>query len=220
MKYRLPRKVKKAIKKENRELVKKYPFLVPRSALTGTPIEYYDYTWKAWESEMPVGWWKRWGKAYCEDFAQVCKEEGIDLNDVFSYQVKEKFGGLRNYLNICPRSWNEHEYAWEYISEHTCVKCGKFPSPLRDDGWVSAYCDNCHTNKMFKTDDKDYIIDNYPKNRLLEYISYISYKDDKKVENWIDMKPYYDKIGWKYTQDDLISREEMKKYEETVVDWR
>lgn len=58
--------------------------------------------------------------------------------------VKEKYSGLRVYIAGYPKGWSEHEYAWEYISEHTCMKCGKFPSPVIDDGWISCFCNNCY----------------------------------------------------------------------------
>ena len=39
---------------------------------------------------------------------------------------------------------------WEYISEHTCINCGKFPAPMRYNGWISprsTTASQCATHK-------------------------------------------------------------------------
>jgi hypothetical protein len=62
------------------------------------------------------------------------------------FQIKEKFGGLRYYLDSCP----EELYAQvnnliddaEEKSYITCETCGK-PGIKRGGGWISIRCDEC-----------------------------------------------------------------------------
>lgn len=110
--------------------------------------------------------------------------------------VKEKFGGLRVYHNGMPEEWDSHEHAWEYISEHTCVKCGKFPVPMRNDGWISPWCDECFKEHLNNRDEE--YVDRWTidkDSRLLEYLVINYSSKEKDWQEIIDMKPYYDKIG-------------------------
>lgn len=55
-------------------------------------------------------------------------------------QIKEKFGGLRFYLNGYSPSISPLVDAAERKSERTCEQCGK-PGSRRDNGWVATLCD-------------------------------------------------------------------------------
>ena len=207
-KYRLPRRVKKEIQKRNRVLIEKYPFLFPRYAWTGKKVDDFDYSYNAIEGSIPQGWWKLFGIKLCEDLKNVCLENKVSLNDIIITDVKEKYGELRIYMSGYPETWEEHETAWEYISSHTCVKCGVFPVPTIDDGWVCPWCEECHTSENYNS----LIIPDWD-GRVLEYQvikSYTPGNDDYKL-TWIDMKPYYDKIGWKYNENNLILKAEIEE---------
>ena len=129
---------------------------------------------------------------------------------------------MRAYNNGAPEEWFSHEYAWEYISEHTCVKCGKFPSKMRYDYWISPWCDKCFGSQETLVDmvhPDELTIDE--DGRLLEYLEIGEYSRNGFRNKLIDMKPYYKKIGWEFTDEDLISREEAeelykKREEETL----
>jgi hypothetical protein len=61
-------------------------------------------------------------------------------------QVKEKFGGLRFYIDSCPEdTWSAVQ---QRISEaeaesfRTCESCGA-PGSVRGGGWVKTLCDKC-----------------------------------------------------------------------------
>ena len=196
---------------DNKEIIKKYPFLLPRNVWTGEPFDDFDYSYNELEISIPEGWWKRWGIQYCEDFLNYLKKENIDPNEVYIEQAKEKYGGLRVYLNIFPKNWYEHEYAWEYISEHTCIRCGKFPVRLRDDGWISPYCDDCFRKAHPKSSEES--LEKWTcdpnKGRMQEYLLYHIYKNGEEFDRTIDMKPYYKMIGWDFKQEDLISVNEL-----------
>lgn len=86
----------------------------------------------------------------------------IDLNKDLSYlipnytlyQVKEKFGTLRYYIeyNGVPQNILEIvkkliSYA-EYLSSTTCEYCGVRENvKLRERGWVKTLCDKCDSGK-------------------------------------------------------------------------
>lgn len=198
-------------KEEIKNLIKKYPFLLPRNVWTDRLDKDYDYSYCRFKGEIPNGWWERWGLIYLDDLKEVL--EKYNTVDKFRFsQVKEKYGGLRAYNMGAPEEWFSHEYAWEYISEHTCVKCGKFPVKMRYDGWISPWCDKCfegESSVIDEVDPEDISIDG--EDRLLEYLVINHYSKDGDYQDIIDMKPYYDKIGWKYTDKDLISKEELEK---------
>lgn len=197
-----------------KELIEKYPFLLPRNVWTDKLDDNYDYSYCWFKDDIPEGWWKFFGLAYLDDLKEVLEKN--DFLDKFRFsQVKEKLGGLRAYNNGAPEEWFSHEYAWEYISEHTCVNCGKFPVKMRDDGWMYPLCDECfreaHSNlndDEFKKYSEKWTIDK--DSRLQEYLVINHFSKDGDYQELIDMKPYYEKLGWNFTKEDLISVEEFK----------
>lgn len=194
-----------------KELIEKYPFLLPRNVWTDKLDDDYDYSYCWFKDDIPQGWWKFFGLVYLDDLKEVL--EKYDFLDKFRFlQVKEKYGGLRAYNGGAPEEWFSHEYAWEYISEHTCVECGKFPVPMRYFGWVSPYCEEHAWNGREWTDEeKKKITEKNWDGRLLEYLVINHFSKDGDYQEWIDMKPYYNKLGWKYTNKDLILKDELEK---------
>ena len=213
-----PRKLKKKIKKENKKLIQRYPFLMPKNVWTGKDVENFDYTWNEFESGMPKGWWKRFGKVLCEDLREVLLKYDY-LNEYFPVQVKEKYGGLRIYDNGTPKEWDQHLRAWELISEHTCAICGAFPVPMRHDGWIIPECDRCFRQRLeerFKKNDDVETIEKFAvkvteewDGRMPEYVFTRIYDKDGDHLEEVNMLPFYDKIGWKYTEKDIVLREEL-----------
>ncbi len=204
-------------KLENEKLIDRYPFLQPRSIRTGEIPEDFNYDYCCLKDEIPDGWWKKFGVLWCEDFLNVCKESNIDASKIYIVQAKEKFGQLRVYLNGYPNKWHDHEYAWDYISEHTCIKCGKFPVKMRNDGWISPWCDDCFKEQHQKLSDAQLKMCDYVdifKGRLVEYIKYQiteknKYGDYETRNVYVDMKPYYRLLN--YDMKDIVSKEEMDK---------
>lgn len=128
----------------NRELIEKYPWLLPRNRWTDEEIEDFDYSWTELDA-MPEGWRKAFGLEMCEEIQKLL--EGA--NYVYKYrvlQIKEKFGSLRWYDNSVPESIRERLNAiikkYEDISERTCVNCGA-PATKISTGWISPWCDKC-----------------------------------------------------------------------------
>ena len=84
--------------------------------------------------------------AYHRARGHTTTEEFEEKFQVRAVQVKEKFGGLRFYVN------NEDEYIRgliamaESFSFRTCEDCGSPGSP-RAGGWIRTLCDGCHVAK-------------------------------------------------------------------------
>ena len=84
--------------------------------------------------------WKRRG----EQFKDLSDEEFDEEHQTVAVQVKEKFGGLRFYVN------NEDDYVRgaismaESMSYRTCEECGD-QGKGRSGGWIRTLCDECHS---------------------------------------------------------------------------
>ena len=198
----------------NKELLKKYPFLVLKNVWTGEVMDQSDKEnfYIEFRYDIPEGWWNCFGIPFLDDIKEIMDKYNMDYEKFMFTQVKEKFGGLRVYHNGMPEEWFSYEHAWEYISEHTCVKCGKFPVPMRYFAWISPYCDeHAWEDKQWSEEEKKEITERNWDGRLQEYLVINYYSKDGDWQEWIDMKPFYNKIGWKYTEKDLISKDEIVK---------
>jgi RNA polymerase-binding transcription factor DksA len=63
--------------------------------------------------------------------------------DRHSYQVKEKFGGLRFYIGGAEKEIHDRITKAEAESYHVCEVCGE-PGKLRQTGWVLTLCAPCY----------------------------------------------------------------------------
>lgn len=128
----------------NKELVEKYPFLLPRHWKTGDVDVDYDYTWTELD-DMPDGWRNAFGEQMCNEILH-CLEKADYVDQYRILQIKEKYGGLRWYDSGAPDSiYDELDSIIEKyttMSERTCVVCGK-PATVMSLGWICPYCDDC-----------------------------------------------------------------------------
>lgn len=116
---------------------------------------------------------------------------------------------LRLYDFGAPEEWFDHLYAWEYISEHTCVVCGKFPVPMRGFSWISPYCDiHAKSDKEWRQEQENDLTEKNWEGKVQEYITIKTYSSDGETEKKIDMKPFYDKIGYNYEKCGFAKEEE------------
>ena len=76
-------------------------------------------------------------QTYCDEK----KSQGEDFQ-VVAVQVKEKFGGLRFYVDGGDEYTNGLIRAAEDASYETCEDCG-VPGTLRKGGWWATLCDKC-----------------------------------------------------------------------------
>lgn len=94
------------------------------------------------------GWYDLIDKL-CADIDQLFKDSGLpDDKYPTAVQVKEKFGGLRFYMNAVDKSIFSQIFALisaaEQQSEIICEKCGS-PGKIRHGGWWKCLCDKCST---------------------------------------------------------------------------
>lgn len=128
-------------KEYNKQLVEKYPFLLPRNRWTGKVPADYDYSYTELDA-MPDGWRKAFGEPMCEEIKQELEEKG-SLHQYRISQIKEKYGELCWYDFGCTtKILREIIPKYEKLSTRTCIKCGK-PATRITLGWISPYCDDC-----------------------------------------------------------------------------
>ena len=135
---------KKRIRLKNKQLCKRYPFLISRNVWTGKIIKNnYDYTQL---DEFPKGWLKAFGYQMLEEIREDCIEHDY-LDKLIVFQIKEKFGGLRVYVNFHIKELDELIDKAEQKSFSVCEKCGSEENvttkPNRPYGWILTLCDNC-----------------------------------------------------------------------------
>lgn len=178
---------------QNKKLIQDYPFLLPRNVFADEISDDYDYTWTLLDN-MPKGWRIAFSIPFCEDLKQVLLRNNA-LEDYHILQIKEKYGQLRWYDNA-PEEWNEHMYAWEYISEHTCIECGEFPVPMRYFSWISPYCDeHAWCNREWSEEQKQELTEENWNGHLPEFITYKRFSKNGEEIVQIDLKPYYQKLN-------------------------
>ena len=131
----------KTTKEQNKKLVERYPFLLPRNRWTDKVSKDYDYSYTELD-EMPDGWRIAFGRDICEEIRDELERAGY-LDRYRITQIKEKYGTLRWYdFGHTERIGREIIPKYEKISAHTCICCGK-PATRITLGWISPYCDNC-----------------------------------------------------------------------------
>lgn len=141
------RKRKKKLQIQNRKLIKRYPFLMPRSRWTDKVSKDYDYTYTELDA-MESGWRKAFGIQMCEEIRQ----ELIKFNFLYKYrimQIKEKFGELRWYDWCVPKDSHLDDIINKYtlLSRQICYNCGAPGKVIDDGGWLVTLCPKCY-NKM------------------------------------------------------------------------
>lgn len=193
------RQKKKKIKNENRILIERYPFLIPRNWEGDIPKNYnYLYTKL---DDMPRGWKKSFGVIMCEELREILLKENM-LDDYYFSEVKEKYGRLCIYDNGSNRELQDILLKYEYISEHICIICGKFDVTLFDDGWVCPYCDNCFIERK-KEEHYRYLDYNERKENPFNKDKAMKFKlDDEPLQTSIHMESM-GKNGCKHWDIDL-----------------
>ena len=128
---------------KNKELIKKYPFLLPRNVWTDKVLEDYDYSYTRLD-EIPDGWRIAFGEQLCEELKDALLQAGY-LDKFRFTQIKEKYGTLRLYNNGCNKEAWDVINKYEALSARTCIVCGK-PATKISQGWICPYCDKCGDN--------------------------------------------------------------------------
>ena len=104
----------------NKKLVKKYPFLLPRSCWTGKVPKDYDYSYTEYGC-LSKGWKSGFGEFWLEDLREALIK--TNFMDKFMFmELKEKYGSFRQYCNGAPEEVHEVIRKYEYISEYNKKK--------------------------------------------------------------------------------------------------
>jgi ribosomal protein L37E len=77
----------------------------------------------------------------CEDIDEIVKREG--WTDFSVDQIKEKFGGLRFYINGANKEIFDLINEAEAKSFNICERCGKKGVAYVSYGWVKTLCSKC-----------------------------------------------------------------------------
>lgn len=134
--------VTEEIREYNKQLIAKYPWLLPRNRWTGEVIDDYDYSYTELD-DMPDGWYAAFGEQMCEEIQQELNMMEPDIANTFRImQIKEKFGFLHFYTNWLTDQIREIIYKYEEISKYTCIRCGA-PATQITTGWICPFCDKC-----------------------------------------------------------------------------
>lgn len=126
---------------KNKELIEKYPWLLPHNRWTDKVDEKYDYSYTELDA-MPDGWLNAFGEDMCEEIQQALNELGEQANTFRIMQIKEKYGSLRFYTNWNTSKISNIIHKYEQISRYTCIKCGAPATRVTTD-WISPWCDEC-----------------------------------------------------------------------------
>jgi hypothetical protein len=83
----------------------------------------------------------------CEDLEPLVAELEQASGSPFEVlQVKEKFGGMRVYVNDANDAIRQRIETAIQESFHTCEVCGQ-PGTLREGGWIKTLCDEHATER-------------------------------------------------------------------------
>jgi len=83
-----------------------------------------------------------WFKLIDQLSADITLLDERDGSQTIAVQVKEKYGGLRFYIESGTDAVIEAIDKAEDLSLKTCEYCGE-PGTTRDEGWVYTLCDAC-----------------------------------------------------------------------------
>ena len=143
-------KLPKSLSKEqldNKALVEKYPFLMPRNVFSDEIPEDYNYSYTKLD-QIPYGWRHAFGLAMMEEIRLAL---GKHIHAYRVNQIKEKYGTLRWYDNGGNDKVHEVVRKYGTMSGLTCIDCGKHATRISF-GYILPFCDNCGDNEHHKRD--------------------------------------------------------------------
>jgi hypothetical protein len=122
-------------RKENRRLIKQYPFLRP----WGTCHTNFESTEL---DTMPAGWRIAFGEELCKEIMEeLTRNNCVDAYRIV--QIKEKHGVLRWYAQGgTERIYREIIPKYEKLSRRICIQCGRLATLISLD-WIEPWCDAC-----------------------------------------------------------------------------
>lgn len=170
-------------KEQRKELIKVYPYLLPRNVWTDKVAEDYDYDHIRGEWEIPPGW-QRLFLLYCMHLKPLLIR--AHYVDKFRFtQIKEKYGRIRMYDNGSPTEVHNLESIFGVLSGCICEVCGK-KAHYETHGWIDVYCKEHIKNSVYKKH-------RVKRMRVLtiERFDYSQNKDGEKYIIKIPLKQYW-----------------------------
>ena len=131
----------------NKELVERYPFLLPRNVFTDKLPEDYDYSYIRGIGELPKGW-ERLFLQMCEDIRQPLIDAGY-LDKFRFTQIKEKYNRMECYNFGAPEDVHESLNKYSMMAGYIWTICGK-PATFESDGYIASYCDDCEKARKYR----------------------------------------------------------------------
>ena len=165
--------------RQNKKLIKRYPFLLPRNVFTDKIPEDYDYSYIRGIGELPKGWEKL--------FLQMCEDIRTPLVkakqlETFRFtQIKEKYNQMECYN--CGATEEVLDIIDKYcvMAGYVCTVCGK-PATFETEGYIASYCDDCwkdltrHSEGVWIKFESSYLIRGWHDGE--EYQRLISFEDE------------------------------------------
>lgn len=148
------------MKIENKELVERHPYLLPRNVFSDEIRGDYDYDY-TWYDDIPEGWRIAFGEFLLDDLREALVETNY-LDRFRFFDIKEKYGSLRLYCNGAPQEVYDVLHKYEFISQHVCIYCGKPHACVIDYyGWYLPVCSECWDKKNKEREEKGYMTKTY-----------------------------------------------------------
>jgi len=117
-----------------KKLYDKYPLIFRQKSLS------MQETCMCWGICVGDGWYDIIDNL-CEKIQNYVDETGCE--QIEAEQVKEKFGGLRFYINFGNDKVYEYINEAEELAENTCEICGTTENIGYTKGWITTCCKNC-----------------------------------------------------------------------------
>lgn len=179
---------------ENKNLVEKYPILIPMNVYKGEMVKGCDYSYTCLD-HIPVGWAKAFGLPMIEDIQNEVNTWSQEERENFYFMdIKEKFGELRVYTSHMTNKLFEIIEAYCAISRNVCIICGKLDVPMVNRGWISPYCRDCATKADIESlDEYDEAVRDEPTD-IVNTLTFITCNKGKEVKQTIEISEYVKKV--------------------------
>lgn len=122
------------------ELILKYPKIFEQYEGNPSMVNWLD---------LPEGWISVVDKlceaiqSYIDNVTRYTEGKTYKTPQVTCTQMKEKFGGLRFYVNGGDNHTDGMIYMAEHLCSLTCQKCGSEKNIGQTKGWIATLCEEC-----------------------------------------------------------------------------
>lgn len=127
-------------KQQRKALIEQYPFLLPKSVVTGQVHKDFDYSFVHGEYDLPEGWFSLFLQC-CSDIYKPLHDAGL-LEKFGFLQIKEKWGRMTLYTHNATDEVLDIINKYTFLSEQVCSVCGA-PATVMTSGYVCPYCEKC-----------------------------------------------------------------------------